>query len=64
VLETIIGAKEVMGMERTPRPRGTDSAKIVLVIKTKALSGSGTEDDPCTIKTQYWDLDGKLLAEI
>lgn len=47
----------------TARPRGTDSAELVEVIKTTALKGKGTEDDPAYIVTQYWDLDGKLLAE-
>ena len=47
----------------TVRPRGTDSAKIILVIETKSLLGRGTEDDTCRILTQYWSLDGALLAE-
>lgn len=46
----------------TARPRGTDSAEVVSVVKTQALIGAGTEDDPCRIVTQYWSLDGKLLA--
>lgn len=45
------------------RPRGTDSAKIIQVIETKALCGEGTADDPCQILTQYWSFDGILLAE-
>lgn len=45
------------------RPRGTDEAKIIQVIRTKALVGAGSETDPCGIVTQYWDFDGKLLAE-
>jgi len=45
------------------RARGTDSAELVEVIKTTALRGKGTEDDPAYIVTQYWGLDGKLLAE-
>ena len=45
------------------RPRGTDSAEVVQVIKTEALKGKGTEDDLCHIVTQYWSLDGDLLAE-
>lgn len=47
----------------TARPRGTDSAKVIQVIVTEALEGRGTEDDPCRIRLQYWDLNGKLLAE-
>lgn len=50
-------------LKNAPRPRGTDSAEVIAVIKTEALYGAGTESDPCRIKTQYWSLDGKLLAE-
>ncbi len=46
----------------TARPRGTDSAKVIQVIETKAMEGRGTPDDPTRIKTQYWDFDGTLLA--
>ena len=49
--------------KNVPRPRGTDSAEVIAVIKTQALCGAGTESDPCRIKTQYWSLDGKMLAE-
>lgn len=45
------------------RPRGTDSAKVIRVIETQALRGQGTEDDQCRMVRQYWDLDGRLLAE-
>ncbi len=45
------------------RPRGTDSAKVIQVIKTEALRGEGTEDDLCRMVTQYWDFEGNLLAE-
>lgn len=45
------------------RPRGTDYARVVTVIETKSLRGSGTEKDPCRIVTQYWDFQGNLLAE-
>ena len=43
--------------------RGTDSAKVIQVIETKAMKGSGTDSDPARITTQYWSQDGKLLAE-
>ena len=42
---------------------GVDSAKIILVIETITLRGSGTEDDPCRNVIQYWSTEGKLLAE-
>ena len=45
------------------RPRGTDSAKVIQVIETTALRGSGTEEDMCRIVFQYWDFNGNLLAE-
>ncbi|MBS6517487.1 MAG: carboxypeptidase [Clostridium sp.] len=48
---------------KTVQPRGTDEAKVIQVIRTKALRGSGTEDDMCREVLQYWDLNGKLLAE-
>ena len=44
-------------------PRGTDSARVVSVIETRALRGTGTEKDKCRIVTQYWDFEGNLLAE-
>ncbi len=43
--------------------RGTDSARVVSVIETRALRGNGTEEDKCRIVTQYWDFEGNLLAE-
>lgn len=48
---------------KTARPRGTDSAKVIQVIVTESLKGLGTTDDPCRILTQYWDFEGNLLAE-
>lgn len=46
-----------------PRPRGTDSARIIQVIETKSLRGRGTNEDKCRIVTQYWNFEGNLLAE-
>lgn len=43
-------------------PRGTDSAKLIKVIKTESIKGSGTEKDPVRTIFQYWDLKGQLLA--
>ena len=45
------------------RPRGTDSAEVIKVIKTTALRGTGTKEDMSRIVTQYWSLDGNFLAE-
>ena len=47
---------------KTIRPRGTDSAVVIQVIRTRSLSGIGTKEDPCRILTQYWDFDGVELA--
>lgn len=44
-------------------PRGTDSAKVIKVIETKSLIGSGTENDPVRTIYQYWNLKGQLLAK-
>lgn len=49
---------------KTVRPRGTDSAKVIEVIETKSIRGSGSGDDLCREVTQYWSLDGELLAEV
>lgn len=45
------------------RPWGCDHAKVIQVIETQANRGSGTEDDPVRTVIQYWDFDGKHLAE-
>lgn len=50
-------------MEKIIYPRGVDSAKLISVIETKSARGSGTEDQPSRIVTEYWSLDGKKLAE-
>ena len=47
----------------TFRPRGTDSAKVIQIIETKTLRGSGQKDDLYRTVTQYWDFKGRLLAE-
>ena len=46
------------------RPEGTKSARVIQVIETKATRGLGTEEDPTREVTQYWDLDGRFLAEM
>ena len=46
------------------RPRGTDSARVIQVIETVALRGSGSNhEDPVRHVKQYWSLDGEFLAE-
>lgn len=49
--------------KKTVRPRGTDSARIIQVIETKAIRGTGCGDDFCREVIQYWDTEGNLLAE-
>ena len=51
-----------MGKNNQVRPRGTDKAEVMQVIKTKSLIGIGTEKDPVRFIYQYWDFEGKLLA--
>lgn len=43
-----------------------DTARVIQVIETKLLRrGSGeSNDDPIRIVTQYWTLEGELLAEV
>lgn len=51
-------------MEEITYPRGVDKARVIAVIKTEAARGSGkTPEQPVRTVTQYWSLDGKLLAE-
>ena len=44
------------------RPRGTDKAEVIEVIKTESIIGDGTEKDPVRYIYQYWDFKGDLLA--
>lgn len=46
----------------TVKPRGTDNAKVIKVIKTKSLIGKGTQENPARYIYQYWDFKGNLLA--
>lgn len=40
------------------------SAELIQVIRTVALDGRGTDDDPCREVTQYWSPCGELLATV
>lgn len=46
------------------KPNGIKSVKVIQVIETVAEIGSGTEKDPVREATQYWSLEGSLLAVI
>lgn len=51
-------------MKARPLERCTpSSARIVQVIETVANRGLGIEGNPIRNVTQYWSLDGTLLAE-
>lgn len=56
-------AKLIAKEKHNVRPRGTDNASVIQVIQTKSMRGIGTQEDKVRIVTQYWSLDGKLLAE-
>lgn len=45
------------------RPRGTDKAEVIQVIKTESAIGKGIPEDPVRIIYQYWDFKGRLLAK-
>lgn len=49
--------------KKTARPRGTDSAKVIQVIETRSIRGTGTQEDPVREVVQYWNFDGDMLAE-
>ena len=59
-----IHADEQRIMEKAARPRGTDSAKVIPVICTRAIEGRGTDDDPVKCVVQFWTLSGKLIAKV
>ncbi len=46
------------------RPRGTDGARVIRVIETRALRGNGTEEDKCRIVIQYWDFEGREVKQM
>lgn len=48
-----------MNIER----RTPEKVEMIEVIHTKATRGEGTKENPVRIVHQYWDKDGKLLAE-
>lgn len=52
-----------MAKRADDQPRGTDSAKVIRVIKTRSLLGTGTLKDPFRELIQYWDFSGELLAK-
>lgn len=47
----------------TVRPRGTDKAEVIKVIKTTSILGKGTKEDPVRYIYQYWDFEGNKIFE-
>ena len=45
------------------RLSGPTEVRVINVIEVKAKKGLGIEKDPVREITQYWDMDGNLLAE-
>ena len=45
------------------RLNGPNSVKVISTIEVKTNRGFGIEGDPVREITQYWDMDGNLLAE-
>lgn len=60
--------KEALGRDdqgyevKTGRVSGCFSAEIVSVIKTVTRTGDGTGQNPNRFVTEYWSLQGELLA--
>lgn len=40
-----------------------ENVKLIQVIETVSVKGSGSPGDPVRLMKQYWSLDGKKLAE-
>jgi len=54
----------VSDLERDTYQRGTDAARVIQVIETKAVRGSGEKNQPFRTVIEYWSFDGKKLGEI
>lgn len=54
----------VRDLERDIYQRGTDFARVIQVIETKSVRGSGESDCPFRTVIQYWSFDGKKIGEI
>lgn len=53
-----------MDDESFPKPCDKEVMVMQVIRTTNALRGNGTEPNPFRRLTQYWSLDGDLLAEI
>lgn len=45
------------------RPNTPRLVKMIEVVMVESLRGFGQQGDPVRVVTQYWSLDGELLAE-
>lgn len=52
-----------MDNKKTAHFKGVDSVKVLPVIETRTTIGTGTDTDLFRQLIQYWDLEGRLLAE-
>ena len=52
-----------MNNESTAHCRGVDSVRVLSVVEIKTTIGAGTDTDLSRQLIQYWDLEGRLLAE-
>lgn len=43
-------------------PNPVTIAKVIRVIEIREVRGDGTHDDPVSVATSYWSMDGKQLA--
>lgn len=53
-----------MAENKSACPGGTDAVKVIQVIQTESLEGTGTKENPYRLQKRLWSLDGKLLAEV
>ena len=52
-----------MNNKNTVLFKGVDSVRVLPVIETRTTIGTGTDTDLSRQLIQYWDLEGRLLAE-
>ena len=49
--------------ENNNYPHSYGSARVIMVIETVTICGSGTPDQPVQALAEYWSLSGEKLAE-
>lgn len=49
-------------MSKFTRLTGVNKVKVIKVIEIKSLAGEGEKDAPFYVVTEYYSLDGELLA--